>query len=57
VFVYQVEDVELEKSIFMVHGENTTVAQYTVRCADAAECCGVAAADRISQLPQHDPFK
>jgi predicted glycogen debranching enzyme len=31
VFVYQVEDVELEKSIFLVHGENTTVVQYAVR--------------------------
>jgi predicted glycogen debranching enzyme len=31
VFVYQVEDVELEKSIFMVHGENTTVIQYALR--------------------------
>ena len=38
VFVYQVEDVELEKSIFMVHGENTTVVQYAVRGAGAAQC-------------------
>jgi predicted glycogen debranching enzyme len=37
VFVYQVEDVELEKSIFMVHGENTTVAQYVVRGAGATK--------------------
>lgn len=38
VFVYQVEDVELEKSIFMVHGENTTVVQYAVRNDGAAKC-------------------
>lgn len=38
VFVFQVEDVELERSIFMVHGENTTVVQYSVRGAGAASC-------------------
>ena len=38
VFVYQVEDVELERSIFMVHGENTTVVQYVVRDVSAAKC-------------------
>ncbi len=38
VFVYQVEDVELEKSIFMVHGENTTVVQYAVRGASSVKC-------------------
>src|SRR5437660_2024151 len=38
VFVYQVEDVELDKSIFMVHGENTTVVQYAVRGSGAAKC-------------------
>ncbi|MBM3813118.1 MAG: glycogen debranching protein [Acidimicrobiia bacterium] len=31
VFVYEVEDVELEKRVFMVHGENTTVVEYAVR--------------------------
>src|SRR5205823_3477814 len=30
VFVYEVEGVVLEKSVFMVHGENTAVIQYTV---------------------------
>lgn len=30
VFVYQVEDVELEKSVFMAHGENTTLIQYSL---------------------------
>src|SRR5215467_14344285 len=38
VFVYKVEDVELEKSVFMVHGENTTVVQYSVRGAGDAKC-------------------
>jgi predicted glycogen debranching enzyme len=38
VFVYQVGEVELEKSIFIVHGENTTVVQYAVRGAGAAQC-------------------
>ena len=38
VFIYQVEDMELEKSIFMVHGENTTVVQYAVRGTGAASC-------------------
>src|SRR5579872_2905500 len=38
VFVYQVEDAELEKSICVVHGENTTVVQYALRGAGAAHC-------------------
>jgi predicted glycogen debranching enzyme len=28
VFTYEVEGIEIEKSVFMVHGENTTVVQY-----------------------------
>src|SRR5208282_5034569 len=31
VFTYQVEGVELEKSVFMVQGENTTVVQYQLK--------------------------
>ncbi len=31
VFVYEVADVVIEKSVFMVHGENTTVVQYNCR--------------------------
>src|SRR5580658_1670647 len=31
VFVYQIESVEVEKSVFMLHGENTTVIQYELR--------------------------
>ena len=36
VFVYRTPDgVEVEKRVFMVHGENTTVVEYEVRGADA----------------------
>jgi predicted glycogen debranching enzyme len=35
VFVYEVEGVTIEKSVFMVQGENTTVIQYELR---GAEC-------------------
>src|SRR5579863_5991964 len=28
IFTYRVEDLEIEKSVFMVHGENTVVVQY-----------------------------
>ena len=34
VFVYRVAGLEIEKRIFMVHGENTTVAEYEVRAVD-----------------------
>ena len=32
VFVYEVGGVQLEKSVFMVQGENTTVIRYELRC-------------------------
>jgi predicted glycogen debranching enzyme len=38
VFVYQMEDVELEKSVFMAHGESTTVVQYALRRAGTDTC-------------------
>ena len=38
VFVYEVDGLELEKSIFMVHGENTTVIQYELCGAESAGC-------------------
>ena len=38
VFVYEVEGVRLEKSVFMVQGENTTVIQYQVSGAKAGDC-------------------
>jgi predicted glycogen debranching enzyme len=31
IFTYEVEGIEIEKTIFMVHGENTTVIQYDFR--------------------------
>src|SRR5215216_5779501 len=37
VFTYTVEGVELEKSVFMVQGENTTVVRYAVKAGDAGE--------------------
>jgi predicted glycogen debranching enzyme len=33
VFTYEVEGVEIEKSVFMIHGENSTVIQYELRGA------------------------
>ena len=33
-FTYEIEGVRLDKSIFMVHGENTTVVQYELRNTD-----------------------
>jgi predicted glycogen debranching enzyme len=36
VFVYEVEGITLEKSVFMVQGENTTVIQYELRGAKTA---------------------
>lgn len=38
VFTYEVEGVELEKSVFMVHGENTTVVEYRLLGGAAREC-------------------
>src|SRR6266852_2884773 len=35
VFTYEVEGVRLEKSVFMVQGENTTVVQYDIRKVDS----------------------
>src|ERR1043166_8300670 len=38
VAVYEVDGLELEKSVFMVHGENTTVIQYQLRGAAPGAC-------------------
>jgi predicted glycogen debranching enzyme len=38
VFVYELDGLELEKSVFMVHGENTTVIQYEFRGAANTPC-------------------
>ena len=37
VFTYEVADLELEKRVFLVHGENTVVVQYELR-GDTADC-------------------
>lgn len=34
VFVYQIAGMELEKRVFMVHGQNTTVVEYELRSLD-----------------------
>src|SRR5450755_4438498 len=31
VFLYEVEGIEIEKTVFMVHGENSTVIQYELK--------------------------
>jgi predicted glycogen debranching enzyme len=38
VSVYEADGLELEKSVFMVHGENTTVIQYELRGAVQGAC-------------------
>ena len=38
VFVYEVDGFELEKSLFMVHGENTAVIQYELRGPETGAC-------------------
>jgi predicted glycogen debranching enzyme len=37
VFTYEVEGIEIEKSVFMIHGENSTVIQYELR-GEATDC-------------------
>src|SRR6266487_589937 len=38
VFIYEVDGMELQKSIFMAHGENSTVIQYELRGAAPPGC-------------------
>jgi predicted glycogen debranching enzyme len=37
VFTYEVEGMEIEKTVFMIHGENSTVVQYELRTNHHAE--------------------
>jgi predicted glycogen debranching enzyme len=37
-YIYEIDGIEIEKSIFLVHGENTVVVQYEVRGAASGEC-------------------
>jgi predicted glycogen debranching enzyme len=39
IFVYEVEGIEIEKRVFMVHGENTTVIEYQVRIPEGPPVC------------------
>ena len=39
VFTYEVEGIGIEKRVFMVHGENTTVVEYEVKAANLAANC------------------
>jgi len=38
-FLYCVEGIEIEKRVFMVHGENTTAIEYEVRMPEACPTC------------------
>src|SRR5713226_3958536 len=40
-FTYRVEGIEIEKRIFMVHGENAVVIEYEIRSLDRAEDCSL----------------
>jgi predicted glycogen debranching enzyme len=37
VFTYEVEGIEIEKSVFMIHGENSTVVHYELRNSNHSE--------------------
>jgi predicted glycogen debranching enzyme len=37
VFTYEVEGIQIEKSVFMIYGENSTVIRYESKTADGAE--------------------
>ena len=50
VFTYTVAQMELEKSVFMVHGENTTVIQYAVRPTHGDTSAGASPGPRQCQL-------
>jgi predicted glycogen debranching enzyme len=40
-FVYEVEGIEIEKRVFMVHGENTTVIEYEFGMPEGASVCAL----------------
>lgn len=39
VFTYEVAGIEIEKSVFMIHGENSAVIQYEMKAANQATGC------------------
>jgi len=40
VFTYEVAGIEIEKSVFMIHGENSAVIQYELKTADRSALAG-----------------
>ena len=40
-FIYHVEGIEIEKRVFMIHGENTTVLEYEVVAIDRNCACSL----------------
>lgn len=38
VFSYEIDGIEIEKSVFMIYGENSTGVQYKARCAGERRC-------------------
>ena len=56
VFTYEVQGIEMEKSLFLVHGENTVVVQYRVS-ANMGHFRDlqliVRPSNRVSRLPRH----
>src|SRR5437868_1476819 len=53
VFVYRIEEIEIEKRVFMVHGENTTVIEYEVRLPEDAPACSLAVRPLIAFRDYH----
>ncbi len=53
VFTYRIEDIEIEKTVFLVHGENTVVIQYELygNLARPRRDSGSARAGCFSRLP------
>ena len=52
IVVFDVGGIEIEKRVFMVHGENTTVVEYECTVpARRPTASGIAASDRVSRLP------
>ncbi|HUQ95033.1 MAG TPA: amylo-alpha-1,6-glucosidase [Bryobacteraceae bacterium] len=40
-FIYRLEGIEIEKRVFMVHGENTVVIEYEIRSRERAPDCSL----------------
>jgi predicted glycogen debranching enzyme len=53
VFTYRVDGIELEKTVFMVHGENTTVVQYQIAGIPKGASCGLEIRPLVSFRDYH----